>query len=129
MLIIIISVAVGICLLSIILIFVAAFIVRKQKSHGINKHNTYIQPISEFDMTYISTIENDSNHTILTDQDSYQTIPTEHDSYQTILTEQDSYQTILTDQDVYNTIPTDQDSYHTIPDSHFDNTQEKCLYL
>lgn len=93
------SVAVGICLLIIILIFVAACIVRKQKSPGIDRHNTYIRPISEFDMTYISTIENDSNHTTPTDQDSYQTIPADHDSY------------------------------NLIPDSHFDNTQEKCLHM
>lgn len=88
MLIIIIIVAVGICLLSIILIFVAALYVRKQKSPGIDKHNTYIQPISEFDMTYIPTIKNDSNHTT----------------------------------------PTEKVAYQTIPDSHFDNTQEKCIY-
>lgn len=93
----IIIVAVGICLL-IILIFVAVFIVRKQKSPGIDKHNTYIQPISEFDITYISTTENDFYHTTPTEQVSYHTIP-------------------------------EQGSYHTIPESHFDNTQEKCLYL
>lgn len=84
----IISVAVGICLLN-IFIFVVVFNVRKQKSPRTDKHNTYIQPISEFDITYISTIENNSNHTT----------------------------------------PTDQVAYHTIPDSHFENTQEKCLYL
>lgn len=84
-----IGVAVGVCLLIILLIIVAVFVVRKQNGTGIDQHNNYIQPISEFDITNLSTVENDYCHTPQTE---------EH-------------------------------SYHSIPNSHFDNTQEKCLYF
>lgn len=84
-----IGVAVGVCLLIIFFIIVVVFVVRKQKSTGIDQHNSYIQPISEFDITNLSTIENDSCHPL----------------------------------------PTEEHSYHSIPNSHFDNTQEKCLYF
>lgn len=78
-----IGVAVGVCVLITILIIVAVFIIRKQNSGGIDnpKHNTYLEPKSGIDMTYLSTIENDSYYTIPTEQDSYHTIPDRHFDY------------------------------------------------
>nr|XP_019926041.2 VWFA and cache domain-containing protein 1 isoform X1 [Crassostrea gigas] len=77
------GVAVGVCVLIAIVITVAVFFVRKRNSDGLDnpKHNTYLEPTSGIDMTHISTIENDSYHTIPTEQDSYHTIPDSHFGY------------------------------------------------
>lgn len=68
----------GVCLLIIIFIFVVVFILRKLKDGGIDKPNTYIQPISEFDITHMSTKENDFNQTTPTEQVFYHPIPDSH---------------------------------------------------